>query len=88
MKVKAYNSNPVIKAAYQCSICGLYRCWTDQHRYIERAVGSGYYGYEVVFITCSEECRAKQRQVFINWLSQFEGWSEKSAAQNFDLYIK
>jgi len=88
MQVASFNNTPDAKTLYQCNVCGLFRSWSESHRHIERPVGHWYFGYEVYFITCSNECRNKQREVFIEWLSKYDGWTRKAAESNFDQYIK
>lgn len=87
MKVESRNENPVVLNHYVCNVCGCDSIWTKDHMHIERSVGKGYSGYEVYFITCSDECRDKCREVFIAWLSSYGGWSENSASENYDLYV-
>lgn len=73
---------------HTCNVCGFVFPWTETHRGIERPVGSGIYGYEALFITCSDDCRIIQRDFFIKWLSSFDEWTEITAADNYDRFIK
>lgn len=84
MKVIVRNSNPIPspieKRVHRCNVCGSERFWSDSHTHIERPAGM----FEEYFIACSDECRLKSREPFIKWLSSKEGWSKKSATDNFD----
>ena len=54
----------------------------------ERDASTGYRGYEVSFITCSNKCRENARELFIKWLGTLPGWNKEKATENFDNYIK
>ena len=71
---------------YQCDVCNKTDKWTDTHQHIERTVGFGPAGWEVQFITCSDECRNSEifESSFVNWLSKFPRWGNKSAQANFN----
>lgn len=75
-------------AHHRCNICSSYLPWSDNHWAIERPIGKGYAGYEVDFITCSDKCRESAREVFIEWLSGYDGWDRRKAAENWDKYVK
>lgn len=90
MKTASFNANPIsseCKQVHTCNVCGSVQFWTDDHRHIERGVGSGAGAYEVHFITCSDACREKSKEFFIKWLGGQPGWSKKSAAENWEKYI-
>lgn len=87
MKIAATNNNPVERPLYTCSVCGLDRSWSKEHGCVERMAGEGLAGYDVIFIICSNECRKKCRDKFIELLSKHSGWTVKTAAENFDLYV-
>lgn len=71
---------------HTCNVCDSISSWTDGHRYVERMVGKGYRGYEVQFVTCSDDCRKSNeyKEKYIKWLGSKECWSKKSAEENFD----
>ena len=90
MKLATINDSPVDsgdKRAHTCNVCGSVKFWTDDHRHVERPVGKGAHGYEIYFITCSDECRKEARDIFIEWLASKDGWDKKKATENYDLYI-
>ena len=73
---------------YKCGVCGNYSHWTENHRYAERLVGSGYNGYEISFVICSKECHDKSKEPFVNWLKKYQGWGKKKASDNWEETIK
>lgn len=90
MKVIVNNPNPIDASdhhAHKCNVCGSVKFWTEDHKHIERPVCKGIYGHEVYFITCSDECRKDARDIFIKWLSEYDGWDIKKATENYDKYI-
>lgn len=91
MKVATTNPSPIDAddhRAHRCNVCGSVKYWTKDHRQVERPVIDGHHGYEIYFITCSDECREDAREIFIQWLSGYDGWDIQSAAENYDKYVK
>lgn len=87
MKVASHNEDPRERQHYTCNVCGMEYPWSEDHHVIERGVGTGYQAYEVNFITCSDICREKAREIFIKWLSKYDGWNKKKATENWDKHI-
>ena len=75
------------KALYKCNVCGEYHYWNENMRYVERVVGVSYKASEEKFYTCSAECRKIAKPFFVNWLGSKDGWTKKSAEENFDKYV-
>lgn len=79
------NTNPTQAPKYHiCNVCRKESPWTEQHRHVERPIGMKMNGWEEYFVTCSNECRKVQKEVFINWLGKKQGWSLKSAEENYE----
>lgn len=91
MKIAASNTNPVNaepKRPHTCNVCGSMQFWTDAHWHIERLVNPGRDGYEAHFITCSDECRKRAKDFYIEWLGSQPEWTKKSAKENWENYIQ
>lgn len=71
------------KQIHSCNVCKVPFSWNSESCYIERPCGTNGTFYDFVFKMCSNECFNNAKTPFIEQLGKQQGWSKKSASENW-----